>query len=197
MSHPPSVSRPLSAWLAAIARALRPLYMARGSRLIEAAKDNDTAGVLALLHAGANPRTTLDTGEAFSHPDAGLTALHWGVRHGNLDMVHALLQAGASPNAQRAWGESPTWEWLEKHKDAAECSVEGVNSQDLDVGIALFSFGASLDLYIPPFQSTTSMASSLSLQQKRMVAKVQSMIASQTLQAATPPTRPTRPRQRL
>jgi ankyrin repeat protein len=67
-------------------------------RLIEAAKAGDRAAVSRLVGA----RTDVNVAE----PD-GTTALHWAVRADRLDVVQALLQAGARAGAANRYGVTP------------------------------------------------------------------------------------------
>ncbi len=67
-------------------------------RLVQAAINDDSSAVRALLEQKANVNSPA--------PD-GTTALHWAVRADDLRMVEALLAAGANPKASDRYGLTP------------------------------------------------------------------------------------------
>lgn len=193
-------------WLRATARALRPLYLSRGHRLLKAAQDNDLPKVQLLLVSGVSPNVKAKAGEAWMHPEVGTTPLHFAVRHGNATMAELLLDAGANPNAARAWGETPWWEWLEKHKDFAYSRHPVLLPPELpenesEIGTALLKHGASMDVCIPPFEPTRTISSMVLGPHLMMVQKLQGEIQSQEqkklLDGDTLPARKTRPVHRI
>ncbi len=86
------------AMTAAVAVAGTTSVSSLGASLIEAARADDRAGVVALLDRGANP----DARE----PD-GSTALSWAAIRGNSETASLLLEAGADPNLANALGLTP------------------------------------------------------------------------------------------
>lgn len=73
------------------------LGMAAGAPLADAVEKRDFAAARALLR---------DSQVNATQPD-GMTALHWAVRHDNLDTVKALVAAGAKVNAANRYGVTP------------------------------------------------------------------------------------------
>lgn len=65
--------------------------------LADAVERRDTAAIRALL-----PDSRVNAAQA-----DGMTALHWAVRHDDLDTVRALLAAGADPKAENRYGVTP------------------------------------------------------------------------------------------
>ena len=63
--------------------------------ILTAARDNKTAAVTDLLHQGADPNIRHN-----------ITPLQAAVRHGNVPMVQALLEAGAKPNTRSMMGHT-------------------------------------------------------------------------------------------
>ena len=74
------------------------LAAAADTRVIDAARRGDAAGVRALIQKKA-PATAAD-------PD-GTTALHVAVQNGQIEIVQALLKAGAQANAATRYGVTP------------------------------------------------------------------------------------------
>ncbi len=68
--------------------------------LIEAARNQDSESVQALLNAGTNPN---------EQQTDGATALHWAVYLEDLEMVSVLIDAGANANAVNRLGASPLY----------------------------------------------------------------------------------------
>lgn len=71
------------------------------TRLVEAAKNQDHAAILALLKQHANVNATDPEGE---------TALYWTAHWGDAEAVDALTQAGAKVNIASRYGLTPLWE---------------------------------------------------------------------------------------
>ncbi len=68
------------------------------SPLVDAAKANDRAAVLALIEKRADVKAP--------EPD-GTTALHWAAHHGDVDLVQRLIRAGANVKAVNDFGATP------------------------------------------------------------------------------------------
>jgi len=73
---------------------------AQDTRVVEAARQADTAGVRALVEAGADPNT--------AQAD-GATALHWAAHWDDLPMAEALIAAGADAGGVNDLGATPLW----------------------------------------------------------------------------------------
>ena len=71
---------------------------ASGPALVEAARNGDLGAVRSLLGGRANPNEAA--------PD-GSTAVHWAVHHDNLEMLNALLHAGARPDPVTRYQVAP------------------------------------------------------------------------------------------
>jgi ankyrin repeat protein len=86
----------LAACCAAILLAAAP-----DARLVEAAKSQDAAAIVALLKQHVPVNATDPEGE---------TALFWAAHWGDSDSVEALIRAGAKPNVASRYGLTPLWE---------------------------------------------------------------------------------------
>jgi ankyrin repeat protein len=86
----------LAACCAAILLAAAP-----NTLLVEAAKSQDHATMLALLKKRINVNATDPAGE---------TALYWAAHWGDAEAVDALVRAGAKPNIASRYGLTPLWE---------------------------------------------------------------------------------------
>ena len=96
-----------------------------------AATTRDPAVISVLLEAGAD----LGAGDDMHGP----TALHSAARSGNVEVVRALLQAGADPNAwQMSFATDYGWGWTPLHLAAG-------SNADPDVVRALIEAGADID----------------------------------------------------
>ena len=80
--------------------AVAGLGAAQDTRLLDAARGADAAGVTALLERGASA----DTRQA-----DGATALHWAAHWDDAAMAGALLRAGADGDAANDFGATPLW----------------------------------------------------------------------------------------
>ena len=76
------------------------LGAAQDTRLLDAARAADAAGVTALLEQGASANT---------RQADGATALHWAAHWDNAAMADALVRAGADVDAANDFGASPLW----------------------------------------------------------------------------------------
>src|SRR5580704_1498334 len=72
-----------------------------GTRLVEAARNQDRAAIAVLLKQHANVNATDPAGE---------TALYWSAHWGDAESVDALTQAGAKVNIASRYGLTPLWE---------------------------------------------------------------------------------------
>src|SRR5690242_62794 len=85
-------------WIAPLVLAASLPAAPLDGRLLEAAKNADRAAIQALVpqHVDLNA----------ADPE-GATALHWAVRHDDLDMANLLLRSGANVKAANRYGVTP------------------------------------------------------------------------------------------
>ena len=72
--------------------------VAAGPVLVDAARNGDLGAVSSLLKGGADPNEAA--------PD-GSTAVHWAVHRDNLEILNALLAAGAKPDRLTRYKVAP------------------------------------------------------------------------------------------
>ena len=117
--------------------ALVDLLLARGARVVAdesgytplywAVDAQDLATVQSLLGAGAKVDARSHIGEMDSEQELPDTALKRAILHGNVEIVRALLAAGADANVCTDWGEPPLIE-------AAACEYTSMLRTLLDAG---------------------------------------------------------------
>ena len=95
--------------------------MARVSSLVEAVRQLDRPSIDDFMQQGVDVNTPA--------PD-GTTALHWAAHHGDLDIVHRLIDAGGDGSALNRYGIAPIWLAAQNgHADVVETLLSaGVDS---------------------------------------------------------------------
>src|SRR5712691_8113016 len=85
-------------WISAVVSATSLLAASNDVRLVEAIKNSDKAAIQKLLPQHID-LSAADTD--------GSTALHWAVRHDDLDTVNSLIRGGANVKTANRYGVTP------------------------------------------------------------------------------------------